>query len=124
MTSAAQHDDVEDSKTLLIPENTPDASMKATEDYATADADRWAYAGNPVTAEYAQLDVDDSETTPLGNFTDTSRLNVDNSDDDDDDPKFFDYRLPTEGGSIFASFVSLAKSMAFMIYQLTVKGSA
>src|SRR5690606_26464185 len=88
-----------------------DLTKQETEDYTTTStgngsSNSWLHNN----AEYAQLDVDDSETTPLGNFTDPSLIhNADNMADDDDDPKFFDYRLPTEGGSIFASFVSKAE---------------
>ena len=105
------HDDVDASKTLLFSGSPNDLTKQETEDYTTTStgngsSNSWLYNN----AEYAQLDVDDSETTPLGNFTDPSLIhNADNMADDDDDPKFFDYRLPTEGGSIFASFVSKAE---------------
>lgn len=62
------------------------------------------------TTEYAQLDIDDSESTPFyasAASTDRQRLIQDDEASlSDDEPKPLFYRLPTEGGTIFASFVS------------------
>ena len=135
MSTDVYHDDVDALKTLLFPDSPDDLTKQQTEDYTTTPAgnessNSWLYNN----AEYAQLDVDDSETTPLGNFTDSLPIhNVDNMADDDDDPKFFDYRLPTEGGSIFASFVSKAEEekvqvigrahSMYKLYQLNMANS-
>ena len=54
----------------------------------------WEYATN----QYTQLEVDDSETTPL-----SRPIGTDTDVDATEEPK--SYRLPNEGGSIFASFV-------------------
>ncbi|KAI7857343.1 transmembrane amino acid transporter protein-domain-containing protein [Circinella umbellata] len=113
MSTDVHHGDVDDSKTLLFSNSPNDLTKQQTKDYITTSTSKannssWLYNNE----EYAQLDVDDSETTPLGNFTNQSPIhNADNMDDDDDYPKFFDYRLPTEGGSIFASFLNMANSI-------------
>ncbi|KAI7849517.1 hypothetical protein BDC45DRAFT_275473 [Circinella umbellata] len=62
------------------------------------------------TEYYAQLEVDDSEMGLLPRHsTDRRRLLEDHNNSDDDDMERADtsYRLPSEGGSVFASFVCL-----------------
>ncbi|KAI8329711.1 transmembrane amino acid transporter protein-domain-containing protein [Chlamydoabsidia padenii] len=69
------------------------------------------------TTEYTQLDVDDSEATmPYRQSQHRPLLLPDDEDDDDTDSmnnqeesKF--YRLPSDGGSIFTSFLNMANSI-------------
>ncbi|CAO3598246.1 unnamed protein product [Absidia cylindrospora] len=72
------------------------------------------------TTEYTQLDVDDSEATmPYRQSNQHRPLLLPDADDDDntdsnsldsqEESKF--YRLPTEGGTIFASFLNMANSI-------------
>ncbi|KAG0191385.1 hypothetical protein DFQ28_000271 [Apophysomyces sp. BC1034] len=65
------------------------------------DDDDWVYSPN-ATTEYAQLDIDDSETIQ-------QRPLLAENEDDDAEAKV--YRLPSEGGSIFASFLNMANSI-------------
>lgn len=88
MTSSV---DADIEKRLLLDDDDHSAPHHNTNDQ------RWEYATN----QYTQLEVDDSETTPLsrpiGTATDETDIEA------TEEPK--SYRLPTEGGSIFASFV-------------------
>ncbi|KAG2227346.1 hypothetical protein INT45_004301 [Circinella minor] len=66
------------------------------------------------TEYYAQLEVDDSEMGLLPRHsTDRRRLLEDHNNSDDDDIERADtsYRLPSEGGSVFASFLNMSNSI-------------
>ncbi|CDH56557.1 amino acid transporter [Lichtheimia corymbifera JMRC:FSU:9682] len=94
MTSSV---DADIEKRLLLDDDDHSAPHHNTNDQ------RWEYATN----QYTQLEVDDSETTPLsrpiGTATDETDIEA------TEEPK--SYRLPTEGGSIFASFLNMANSI-------------
>ncbi|KAI8388526.1 uncharacterized protein BYT42DRAFT_238219 [Radiomyces spectabilis] len=71
------------------------------------DDDDWDYAPTaPI--EYAQLDIDDSEITPLSL---QHRQRQDHRDEDNDQDDLKTYRLPSDGGTIFASFLNMANSI-------------
>ncbi|KAI7866573.1 AAAP amino acid permease [Spinellus fusiger] len=72
-----------------------------TSDHSLLD-DEWRYHSTSRT-DYAPLDIDDSETTPLG--VQQRLLN----DETVVEAKL--YRLPSEGGSIFSSFLNMANSI-------------
>ncbi|KAI9028359.1 transmembrane amino acid transporter protein-domain-containing protein [Phycomyces nitens] len=68
----------------------------------------WAYEpSHPV--DYAQLEIDDSETTLLS--SQQRLLDHDDTDEEGDPEESKIYRLPSEGGSIFSSFLNMANSI-------------
>ncbi|CDS12393.1 hypothetical protein LRAMOSA04587 [Lichtheimia ramosa] len=93
--SSSVDDDIE--KRLLLDDDNHSTPHPNTNVHS------WEYDTN----QYTQLEVDDSETTPLSRPIGTA---VDETDvDATEEPK--SYRLPTEGGSIFASFLNMANSI-------------
>lgn len=101
MTSLnTQHDDAEDKRALLSDRTSEESVSHGHQEHDNAD-ENWDYARTREAPEYTELEVDDSETTPLSR----TRERPDDEDSaDEDEPKVV-YRLPNEGGSIFASFV-------------------
>ncbi|KAF7730949.1 hypothetical protein EC973_000995 [Apophysomyces ossiformis] len=79
-----------------------DISVKTSGGNSLHDNDDWVYSPT-ATTEYAQLDIDDSETV-------LHRPLLEETHDEDAETKV--YRLPSEGGSIFVSFVRLKLNMA------------
>ncbi|KAI8099949.1 uncharacterized protein BX664DRAFT_30590 [Halteromyces radiatus] len=117
-SSSRQHS-VELRRTATISSSPikPQSEEPSSEDHHTDNnitQEAYSYS-HTATTEYMQLDVDDSETTTPFRQSQHRPLLLDNEDDDDDsinsleESKF--YRLPSDGGTIFASFLNMANSI-------------